>query len=89
MIGGRAMATTRNPHELAELAFEVRDGYLLFRVSGRDGGPEVQRDVWGRIVREATRLGAARILVVEDLPTSGFGGVIDAVAAAVAQGIGR
>lgn len=83
------MTTTHAQRQLANVAAEARDGYVLFRVTGASGGSEVQRYVWGEIVRQATLLDARRLLVLEDLPTSGFGGVVDAVAAAVAQGIGR
>lgn len=83
------METTRNARSLADVTHELRDGYVLFRVTGPCGGSEAQREIWGRIAREAGKVGARRILVIEDLPTSGFGGVLDAVAAAVAQGIGR
>jgi hypothetical protein len=83
------MDTTPPRPPLAKVVPAARAGDGLFRVTGDSGGCDAQRFVWDGIVRQATTLGARRIHVLEDLPTSGFDGVLDAVAAAIARGIGR
>lgn len=73
----------------ATLVVEPRAGYACFRVTGDSGSAQVLRDYWRRVIDTATARGDARLLVVEDLPTSGFGATIEAVACVVASGGSR
>ena len=79
-----SQATTR-----VALTVEPHDGYLAIRVAGPSGDAAAQRDAWAGIARIAREHGARRLLVVEDLPTSGLGPVIEAVVVAVAEGLAR
>lgn len=76
-------------HSPATVAVETRAGFTCFRVTGNSGSAQVLRDYWRRIVDTATERGDSRLLVVEDLPTSGFGATIEAVACVVASGGSR
>jgi hypothetical protein len=73
----------------ATIVVEHRTGYSRFQVTGDSGSAPVLRDYWRRIVDTATERGDTRLLVVEDLPTSGFGATIEAVACVVASGGSR
>lgn len=80
---------TGSPAETASLSVEPRDGYLRIHVRGNSGCAAIQADYWKRVVEAGDRHGSRRLLVVEDLPTSGFGATIEAVATCVAGGLGR
>jgi hypothetical protein len=71
------------------VAYEQREGHVAIRVFGPSGSAAALREAWARIAHIASETGARRLLVVEDLPTSGLGPVIEAVATAVAMGLDR
>lgn len=83
------METTIRKGARVDLVVEDRDGYVVIRVNGASGDAAAQRDAWCGIADIVARRGLRRILVIEDLPTSGLGPVIEAVVMAVSMGLAQ
>lgn len=57
-----------SPQKLYDLTFEERDGYLFASVKGEADNFEVSAGYWQEVAEKCQRIGAKKVLIVEDLP---------------------